>query len=158
DLGDDGATDPARRRSSGEGTRGCPQAGSARDSLRARGAESAVAVGHLHLPAATSPPAVRDGLPGRLLALPGVAGGGAPPALVLGTGSAGAGDRGVRGTAGGADGPGTSIRVLARPYRLRSGAETSGRPAHQEPAAPSADAGQDRAILEDAVGGVSLAD
>ena len=47
---------------------------------------------------------------------------------------------------------------VARPDGLRGGAAPSGHPAHQEPAAPSADAGQDRALLEDAVGGISVAD
>ena len=134
------------------------QAGSARAPIRARGAEPALAVGHLHVSPAAASAAVRDRLHGRLLAVPGVAGGGAPPARGAGAGGAGARDRGVRRAAGGPDGPGPAVRGLARPHGLRGGAAAPGHPAHQEPAAPSADAGEDRALLEDAVGGISLAD
>jgi len=157
-VGDDGATDPARRGATGDSTRTGAQARSTRASIRASGAESTLAIGHLHVFAATASPSLRDRLHGRLLAVRGLAGGGAPSALVPGAGSAGAGDRGVRSAQRGAHGPGTAVRVVARAHRLRGGAAAARHPAHQEPPAPSADAGQDRALLEDAVGGVSLPD
>jgi hypothetical protein len=91
-------------------------------SLRAGGAEPAVAVGHLHLPLATARAAVPGGLHGRSLAVPRVVRAGAPPAHGAGDGSAVAGDRGLRGAEGGADGQRAAVHGVARGERIRAGA------------------------------------
>ena len=60
--------------------------------------------------------------------------------------------------AGGPDRPGPAVHGVARHDRLRRGAEAPGHPSHQEPGAPPGDAGKDRALLEDLMGGAPVAD
>lgn len=99
---DTGAGDPARGGAAG-GTRADAGARARPPSLRARGAQPAVAVGHLHVSAATPRAAVPDSLHGRPLALHRVVGDGAQSAVDAGDGGAGARHRGLRHAAGDPD-------------------------------------------------------
>ena len=157
-LGARGATHPSR----GGADRGAPAAArpprGARSSLRARGAQPAVAVGHLHVPAQTPRAALPRGVHGRPLALHRRLRARAPPARRAGARGAAARHRRVRHAARDPDRPGPSVHGVARRDELRGGASARGHPPHQEPAAAPADARQDRALLEDAVGRVSLED
>ncbi len=125
--------------------------------LRAGRAEPAVAVGYLHVSLAPARAGVPDGVHGRPFALRGRLG-------VVAAAEVGAGDGGipegggeVRSAAGSADRSGPAVHRLAGNDGIRGGAEAKRDPAHQEPAASSADAGEGGALLEDVVGGVSLA-
>jgi hypothetical protein len=156
-VGDDGATHPARsgsRQRNGGGSAARETAAS----VRARSAESVVAERPLHLRAAPSSARVPRRLHGRLLALRGVVGAGPSPEIESGDRSTRAWHCGVWPAAGGADRSGAAVRGVARRNRV-SGATASVRHrAQQESTAASGDARQDRALLEDAVGGVSAQD
>jgi len=153
---DGGASDPARggahRRDSGGVAGARPPAAS----LRASSTQPDVAVGHLHLPAATPRAPLRGGLHGRPLALPGGLVDGASPEVGSRDGGAATSHRGVGHAARDPDRPGASVHGMARRDGLRAGAATAGDPSRQEPPTASADAGQGGALLEDAVGRVSL--
>lgn len=116
-----------------------------------------MAIGHLHVSLASPRAAVPDSLHGRPLTLRGVARAGASPAVGAGDGGPGAWHRRVWGARGDSDGPGTPVHGLAWRNRLRAGTTSSGDTAYQEPPAAPADGGQSRAILEDPLGGVSVA-
>lgn len=152
-LGDDGAAHPARGGAAGR-TRGDRTAGEAAAAVRAGGAEPALAERHLHVRAATESAAVRGGVSGRSLALPRVVGDGASPEVDAGAGGDRARDGGVRRAARGADRPGAAVHGVAWRDRVRAAAAATRHRACEEPAAASADAGEDRALLEDALGGV----
>ena len=125
--------------------------------LRARRAEPVVAIGPLHLPAAPARARLRRRLPGRPLALPREPGDGAPPEERARTGGARARHRRLRPAARDPHRPGAPVHRLARLDRVRRRTAPPGHPARQEPPAPPADLRQDRALLEDAVGGIALA-
>lgn len=116
-----------------------------------------MAVGHLHVPLATARAALPGGVHGRPLALPGGPRHRAPPAVGAGAGGARPRDRRLRDAAGDPDRPGAAVHGLARDDGVRGGAAPPGDPAREEPAAAPADARQDRAVLEDALGGAAVA-
>jgi len=117
-----------------------------------------VAVGPLHLPAAPPRAGVCGGIPGRSLALPGEPRDGAPPEELARAGGARARDCRLRGPARDPDRPGAAVHRVAGGDGVRGGASPPGHPPREEPPAPPADLRQDRALLEDDVGGVSLED
>jgi hypothetical protein len=153
----DGASRAARRGPDRSERRRARSRSSTAATFRTCSAESAVAVGPLHLPAATTRAALSGRLHGRPLALSR-----RPRARASSTRRARA--RGLRArarplrhTAGGAHRSRPAVHDLARADGLRGAAAPQRNPPSQEPPAASADAGQDRAFLEDAVGRVSLA-
>ena len=156
-VGDDGAPHPARGRP-GHGDRGRASAREATAALRAGGAQPALAERHLHVRAAAPPARVPGRLHGRLLAVPRVVGDGAPPKRQSGDRGARAGHCRVRAAAGGADGSGTAVRRVAWRDGVSGAAPALRHRAQQEPTAAPRDTREDRALLEDAVGGVSAQD
>lgn len=157
-VGDSGAADPARGgAAAGAGEPGT-STGAPTASLRASGSEPDVAVRHFHLSAAAARAAVPGRIHGRPLPLHRVVRAGAPAEVGTGDGGTGTRHRGVRGASGDSDGPRAAVRVMAREDGLRGRAATPRNRPHQEPPAAPADAGEGGAILEDAVGGISLAD
>jgi hypothetical protein len=109
-----GAAHPARGgldSSDAAADRGTDASGTA---LRAGGAESALAVGHLHVSAPTPSARVRDGFHGRPLTLHRFARDGAPPALRARDGGARAWHREVRDASGDSDGQRAAVRGMAR--------------------------------------------
>ena len=155
---DDDPTHPARGGASRRASAAGAGAGASAAALRARRAEPAVAVGHLHLSAAAPRARVRGSLHGRPLALPRVARARAPPAVVAGHGGAGTRHRGLRHAARDPHGPRAAVHGVAGRDGIRGGAPAPGHPAREVPAAAPADARQSGAVLEDAVGRISLAD
>jgi hypothetical protein len=125
--------------------------------LRAGGAQPAVAVGSLHVPAASPGARVRGGLHGRPLALHRELRHGAPPEELARDGGTLARHCRLRRAARDPHRPGQAVHGLARLDRLRGGAQAQRHRAREEPAAPSADLRQDRAVLEDDVGRVPVA-
>lgn len=156
-VGEHGEAGAARGRAAGasasDGGPGAPRA-----ALRAGAAERTVAVGHLHVPAAAPRAALRGRVHGRPLAVPGGARGRAPPEVRAGDGGARPGHRRVRGAEGDPHRPGAAVHGVAGDDGVRGGAPSARDPAREEPAAAPADAREDRALLEDAVGGVPVAD
>jgi hypothetical protein len=155
---DRGQADPARG-GADTGAGGCAAgAGDAAAAVRARGAEPALAVGHLHVPLAPLPAGLHGGVSRRPQPLPGVLLAGAPPeGRARARGVRARGGR-LRGASGAAHRPGAPVHGLARRDCLRAGAPPARHPTREEPAAAPADARQDRALLEDALGRVSVAD
>src|SRR5262245_36103398 len=75
-----------------------------------------------------------------------------------GAGGVVTGDCRLRSAARDPDRPGSPVHHLARLDRVRGGAEAPWHRAREEPAASSADLREDRAVLEDVVGGVAVED
>jgi len=149
----DGAPRAARARTAPEAHSQAPAPPRRAALLRARHAQPALADRHLHLP-----PGRQERLPDRLsrrsfplrggarrLPQPdgGARAGGLPP-----------GRRGVRGAQGAAHRPGPAVLELAGHDPLRSRAQEGPRAPPEEPAPPPHDARQDRALLENDLGGV----
>lgn len=155
DFGDHGTAGAEAGRAGSAAGQGAGQASAATAALRACRAEPVVAVGPVHVPAPEARAGVRGGVPGRSLALSGESGTGASSEEQSGAGGAGPRHRRVRRTAGDPDRPGPAVHQLARQHRVRGRAQASWHPACEEPAASSADLRQDRALLEDAVGGAA---
>ena len=157
-LGNDRAPGIARGRSArgppGEGGKTARRGAE----IRACGAEPALALGHFHVSPETTRTTVRHRVSGRLLAVRGFAGGGAPPEGVARDGGAAAGHCGVRSAPGSPHRSRPAVHGLAWHDGIRGGAQAPRHPAHQEPAPPSADTRQDGAVLEDAMGRIPVAD
>ena len=154
--GEHGAPDPARGRAA-RGARADAGAGAPGAPVRAGAAERAVAVGPLHVPAAASRAALSGRVHGRPLALPRRPRAGAPPALDARARGARPRDRRLRDPAGDPHRPGPPVHRVARHDGVRRRAPPPGNPTREEPAAAPADAREDRAVLEDALGGVPVA-
>jgi len=154
-LGERGAADPPRGGAAGGAGAG-RAAGASGAAVRAGTAERAVAVGPVHVPAAAPRAAVPGRVHGRPLALHRGARDCAPPAVDAGAGGAGPGDRGVRDAAGDPDGPGSAVHGVAGDDGVRGGVEAAGDPASEVPPPAPADAREDRALLEDALGRVPV--
>jgi len=157
DLRDDRAADPPR----GGTDHRAGDAGAARQArtaVRARGAESDVAERHLHIRTPSASAAVRRGLHGRPLSISRVMGDCPPPEIESRHRSDRARHRGVWRAEGGVDRPRPAVHRVARYDRLRAPPAPPRHRAREEPAAAPANARQDRALLEDAVGGVSKQD
>src|SRR5439155_24353777 len=155
----------------GRGERGSGGAGAAGGGLRERGAadgaargqaagvraikaEPAVAVGPVHVPVeAGGAAAVPGGVPGR--SQPVYGGCRALRVVVGGFGAGGVrgGHRELRGAGGSADGPGTAVPHVARDERVRAAVRAARDKAGGGAGAAPADAGEDRAVLGDAVAG-----
>lgn len=116
-----------------------------------------MAVGPVHVPAAPARADLRGGVPRRSLALPGEPGAGASPEEHAGAGGARARAGRLRRTARDPDRPGSTVHGVAWLDGVRGGAAPQRHRAREEPPAPPADLRQDRAVLEDAVGGAALA-
>ncbi len=116
-----------------------------------------MAVGPLYVPASSSRADLCGGVPGRSLSVSREPCDGTSPAKRAGARGALAWHRRVRGAAGDPDGSGTAVHRVARIDGVRGGVEAPRYPTHEEPSASSADLRQDRAVLEDLVGGVALA-
>ena len=163
DFGDHGA--PGAGRGEGRERRGAKAQGEAAaqtqaqgEALRARRAQPALAVGSLHVPAEAPRARLRGRLHGRSLALPGEPRDGAPPEELARDGGARARHRRLWRAARDPHRPGAPVHRVARLHRLRGGAQAQRHRAREEPASPPADVRQDRALLEDDVGGVPVAD
>ena len=121
--------------------------------LRARHAEPALAIRHLHFP-----PGRQERLPHRLprrpLPLRGGAGGLPQPDSGARPGGLPPGGGGVRRPEGDAHRPGPAVLQLAGHDPLRGRAPQGSCPSPEEPAASPHDPRQDRALLEDDLGGV----
>lgn len=111
-----------------------------------------MAIGHLHVSAASARAALRSRIHGRSLALSRVVDTGPPPAVGAGARGSTARDGGVRVAAGDPDRPRSAVHGLARRDGIRAGAAARRDPAREEPAPAPADLGEDRALLEDSVG------
>jgi len=155
-LRDDGAASAEVRRHKGANHTEARAAQAGGPALRAGRAQPVVAVGPVYV----SPAAARTNLcrcvPGRSLPLPREPGDGASPKKRAGAGGVVARDRRLWGAAGDPDRSGPAVHRLARVDGVRSGVEASWHRACEEPAASPADLREDRAVLEDAVGGAAL--
>lgn len=149
---DSGAGDSPRGGASGGGAPAEYRARARTPSLRAGSAQSAVAVGHLHVSAAAARAALPVLLHGRPLAIHRGVGGGASPAVGACDGSIGAWRGRFRKSARGADRPGAAVHGVARHHNVRGDAAEARYCAREESPAAPADAGQGGALLEDALG------
>ena len=141
--GDRGPAHPARRGSHRAGAHQGSRAGAAAASLRARGAEPALAVGHLHLPAPQAGAHLRRGVPRRPLAVPRVLRARAPPEERPGHGGAAPRHRRVWGAARDTDRPGAAVHDVEGPDGVRARAAAREHRAREVAAAAPADARQD---------------
>ncbi len=156
-LGDDGAAGVERRAGAKSTNTREGKAATEGASLRACRAQSALAVGSLHVPAAQARAHLRCGVSRRSLALSGEPGDGPSPAKHARARGACARDRRVRDAPGDPDRPGAAVHRVARLDRVRGGAQAPRDPSREEPPASPPDLRQDRAVLEDDVGGVPRA-
>ena len=156
-VGDDSAPGAQGRRPGLEAPSTEAKAQAEGAALRACRTQSAVAVGSVHVPAAAARAGVRGGVFGRSLAVRREPGDGASPAQLSGVRGSGAGDCRLQCAARDPDRSGAAVHGVARTDQLRGGVAPARHPPHQEPPAPPADVRQDRAVLEDDVGRVSVA-